>query len=140
MLGSLLLVPVCWLRTFKFISYISFFGNISIVFALIVIMSYGESSYVHEPELHKDIRYLDISQIPLFFGIAVFNFEGNGVILNIQSSMKHPEEFRKVMKTTLIAVISILIIFSVAAYESFGNHINDMVTMNLPHDNLTSSV
>lgn len=44
------------------------------------------------------------------------------------------------MRNTLIAIISILVIFSVCSYEAFGDRIDDMVTMNLPHDNLTSSV
>ena len=44
------------------------------------------------------------------------------------------------MRNVLISIIAILIIFGVATYESFGNQIQDMVTMNLPHDNLTTTV
>ena len=134
------MIPICWLKTFSFISYISFFANISIIFALIVIMSYGEKEFVEQPELHENIRLIKISQLPLFFGIAVFNFEGNGVILNLQSSMINPDEFLKVMRNVLIIIITILVVFSCFSYEAFGNRIDDMVTMNLPHDNLTSSV
>ena len=74
----------------------SLFANISIIFALIVIVSYGEKEYVNEPELHKNITYLNISNMPMFFGIAVFNFEGNGIILDVKSDMKNPEEFNKI--------------------------------------------
>ena len=38
MIGALLLIPVCCLRTFKFIGYLSGFANMSIVFAIIVIV------------------------------------------------------------------------------------------------------
>jgi len=78
--------------------------------------------------------------LPLFFGVAVFNFEGNGVILNLHANMKDPTKFETIMRNSLIAVITILISFSVCSYEAFGSRIEDMVTMNLPHDNLTSSV
>lgn len=90
--------------------------------------------------MHENIRYLEITEMPLFFGVAVFNFEGNGVILNLHSSMKDPSKFEAIMRNVLIAVICILVTFSVCSYEAFGNRIDDMVTMNLPHDNLTSTV
>lgn len=61
MVGALIIMPICWLKTFKYIAYVSFFSNISIFFALIVIMAYGERSYVDHPELHKEIRYIDVS-------------------------------------------------------------------------------
>ena len=78
--------------------------------------------------------------MPLFFGIAVFNFEGNGVILNLHASMKDPAKFEIIMRNCLIAIVAILVIFACCSYEAFGNQIDDIVTMNLPHDNLTSSV
>lgn len=139
-LGSLILIPISWLKTFTFISYISLFANVSIIFALVTIMFYSERTYEQEPELHENLRYLDPTAMPLFFGIAVFNFEGNGVILNLHSSMKEPEKFEPLMRNVLIAVIFILVTFAICSYEAFGYKINDMVTLNLPHDNLTSTV
>lgn len=140
MVSAFLLVPICWLKGLKYISYVSMFANASIIFALIVIMGYSEKSYVNEPELHENIRYMDASHMPLFFGIAVFNFEGNGVVCNLHTSMKDPSKFDRIMKNVMIFVISLLCIFSISSYESYGYRIDDMVTMNLPHDNLTSSV
>ena len=32
-LSAIFLIPICWLRTLKFISYVSFMANISIVFS-----------------------------------------------------------------------------------------------------------
>jgi len=83
MISALCITPICWLKTFKFLSYVALFANCSIIFGLIVIMVYSENEYVDVPKLHENIRYVEISNLPLFFGIAVFNFEGNGVILNL---------------------------------------------------------
>lgn len=44
------------------------------------------------------------------------------------------------MKHVIVLLIFILVLFSCFSYEAFGYRIEDMVTMNLPHDNLTSSV
>ena len=33
-----------------------------------------------------------------------------------------------------------LVVFGCFSYEAFGDQIEDMVTMNLPHNNLTLSV
>lgn len=48
-LGSLILIPISWLKTFTFIAYISLFANVSIVFALVTIMFYGERQYEETP-------------------------------------------------------------------------------------------
>jgi hypothetical protein len=56
-------------------------------------MVYSEETYLEEPELHENIAYLKVNHLPLFFGVAVFNFEGNGVILNLHASMEDPSKF-----------------------------------------------
>ena len=43
-----------------------------------------------KPYLHDNLIMLEVKHLPLFFGVAVFNFEGNGVVLNIHASMKEP--------------------------------------------------
>jgi proton-coupled amino acid transporter len=90
-LSVLILIPICCLKTFKYLSYISFLSNISIVLALMVIMFYDEQEYMYEPQYHQNLQTFNILHMPVFFGLAVFNFEGNGVILNVKASMKEPE-------------------------------------------------
>ena len=53
--------------------------------------------------------------------MAVFNFEGNGVILNLHANMENPKNFEKILIRTIIAVIIILITFSILCYEAYGN-------------------
>lgn len=60
---------------------------------------------------------MDFAHIPLFFGVAVFNFEGNAVILNLNASMKQPQKFMKVLKTITIIVIFLVIIFASITYS-----------------------
>lgn len=40
--------------------------------------------------MSDDIKVFDFNAIPLFFGVAVFDFEGNGVVINLHASMKEP--------------------------------------------------
>lgn len=69
-----------------------------------------------KPYLHDNLIMMEVEHLPLFFGLAVFNFEGNGVVLNIHASMKEPKYFEQVIKRTLAAYISILIIFASFTY------------------------
>lgn len=54
--------------------------------------------------------------------------------------MKEPEKFNKVLVFTLVIYVIVLCLFSSIAYWSYGPNLEDMVTLNLPHDNLTSII
>lgn len=57
MFGALILIPICWLKTFKGIAYISFFANLSIMFALVVIITYAFDNMEQRPDLRKDVHF-----------------------------------------------------------------------------------
>ena len=40
----------------------------------------------------------------------------------------------------MILVITLLITFSIFSYEAFGNQTKDIITLNLPHDNLSITI
>ena len=68
----------------------SVFASGFLVIALVIIIKYSFDNIDENPEMHEDLKYLDLTMIPMFFGIAVFDFEGNGIIINLHASMKNP--------------------------------------------------
>lgn len=139
-IAAFILIPICWLRSFKYLAYVSMASNVFLVFALFIIIGYCFSNHAENPEMSEDLVYFNFAAIPLFFGVAVFDFEGNGVVINLHASMKQPEKFNKVLVTILLIYVATLCFFSAIAYWSYGENIEDMVTLNLPHDNLTSII
>jgi proton-coupled amino acid transporter len=53
--------------------------------------------------------------IPFFFGIAVFTFEGNGIVLSLHSSMREPHKYNNILiLVTTIYVLMIIIIGTIS--------------------------
>lgn len=108
--------------------------------ALCVILYY-DIHYIHEEtSVDKGIKIFDIVNYPLFFGIAILNFEGNPATLNVQASMKHPEKFSFVFILSAIIVSCLVIVVSSLSYLAYGTAIEDLITLNLPHNDLTTLV
>ena len=54
--------------------------------------------------------------------------------------MKNPEKFDGILVRTITIVITLICVFSSICYWSYGPDLEDMVTLNLPHDNMTSTI
>jgi amino acid permease len=52
----------------------------------------------------------------MFFGIAVFAFEGNGVIQSIHNSMENPEYFYPVVRVLMAVIISVVVSVATIGY------------------------
>ena len=57
----------------------------------------------------------------MFFEIAVFAFEGNGVIQSLHNSMKTPEYFSQILKVLMAIVISVVVSVGTIAYSVSGS-------------------
>ena len=115
-IAAFILIPICWLRSFKYLAYVSMASNVFLVFALFIIVIYCFNNHSDHPEMSENLNYMNFSAIPLFFGVAVFDFEGNGVVINLHASMKNPEDFNKVLVSTLTVYVTFLCLFSSIAY------------------------
>ena len=71
----------------------------------------------------------------LFIGTAIFTFEGIGLIIPIQESMKHPEKFSKVMLIVMIIISTLFITMGAVSYAAYGSKTETVVLLNLPQDN-----
>jgi len=65
---------------------------------VITIVAYSLQNIENNPKSLNDLNAFNPLGISSFFGVAVFAFEGNAVILSIHKSMKEPEKFNHLLK------------------------------------------
>ena len=70
----------------------------------------------------------------LFIGTAIFTFEGVGLIIPIQSSMKDPTRFPSVLAGVMISITIVFIGMGALSYAAFGSATKTVVLLNLPQD------
>jgi len=82
-----------------------------------------------------DIINFNPDDWPLFIGTAIFTFEGVGLIIPIQESMKKPIEFPRVLAGVMIIITVIFISMGALSYAAFGSSTKTVILLNLPQDN-----
>lgn len=64
-------------------------------------------------------------------GVAVYSFEGVGMVLPLELEAKYKEKFGKVLGLTMAFITLIYGAFGILGYLAFGEETNDIITTNL---------
>ncbi|KAI0019586.1 transmembrane amino acid transporter protein-domain-containing protein [Xylariomycetidae sp. FL0641] len=84
---------------------------------------------------YADIILFNQKDWTLFIGTAIFTFEGIGLIIPIQESMKTPSKFPKVMFYVMIIITVLFTTMGAVSYAAYGSKTETVVLLNLPQDN-----
>lgn len=82
-----------------------------------------------------DIIMFNDQSWTLFIGTAIFTFEGIGLIIPIQESMKHPEKFPRVLFLVMIIISVLFVTMGAVSYAAYGSKTETVVLLNLPQEN-----
>lgn len=82
-----------------------------------------------------DIIMFNKTNWTLFIGTAIFTFEGIGLIIPIQESMRHPEKFPKVLFLVMVIITVLFTGMGAVSYAAYGSQTETVVLLNLPQDN-----
>ncbi|PFH63375.1 hypothetical protein XA68_12339 [Ophiocordyceps unilateralis] len=82
-----------------------------------------------------DIIMFNDKDWTLFIGTAIFTFEGIGLVIPIQESMKHPQKFPRVLFYVMIIITVVFITMGAISYAAYGSKTETVVLLNLPQDN-----
>ena len=81
-----------------------------------------------------DIIMFNQKDWTLFIGTAIFTFEGIGLIIPIQESMRHPEKFPKVMLLVMVIITVLFTVMGAISYAAYGSKTETVVLLNLPQN------
>ncbi|CAG0879965.1 unnamed protein product [Darwinula stevensoni] len=141
---AILLVPFIFLsfvRSLKFLSPFSMIANLLMAVGIGIIFSFLLQDL---PPVSSRPFFASFRQLPLFFGTAIYAFEGIGVILPLENQMKSPEDFggfTGVLNTGMVIVMCLYTGVGFYGYLRYGDDVLGSITLNLPNENrLAASV
>uniref|UniRef100_A0A3Q3FAE7 Solute carrier family 36 member 1 n=1 Tax=Labrus bergylta TaxID=56723 RepID=A0A3Q3FAE7_9LABR len=121
----------------KYLAPLSLIANLVMTASLILIYFY--SLTVSTRFIPTSTTPIDLPKVgrakdyPLFFGTAIFAFEGIGVVLPLENKMQRPQRFIPVLYSGMGIVTFLYISLGTIGYMCFGEHIGGSITLNLPN-------
>lgn len=77
--------------------------------------------------------FTGLSSLPFLFGVSMYCFEGFGIILPIEASMEDRSKFPMILSMGMLSISTLFLAFGMLGYGAYGNHTEDIITLNLPH-------
>jgi len=146
------LCVICSIRNLDHLSFFSGLANVASMFSLGVIYVYlfstmlgsdadvspsGDNSTVVPPANATDgaLEYEKIQgvgQLALFFGAAIFAFEGITVVLPLENSMANYRDFPRVLNVSMSIVTMLFVTMGLCGYLAVGDEVAASITLDLP--------
>ena len=130
LMQMIIFLPFSLLRDINKLGFTALVADAFIVIGLAYLFYYDVLTLNHYGL--ADIIMFNPHDWTLFIGTAIFTFEGIGLIIPIQESMRHPQKFPKVMFVVMIIITTIFITMGAVSYAAYGSKTETVVLLNLP--------
>ncbi|PBP28227.1 putative amino acid transporter [Diplocarpon rosae] len=130
-LQLLILVPLALIRN------ISKLGGAAILADVFILLGLGYIYYfdiftIGKDGINNSVQLFNSRDFTLTIGSAIFTFEGIGLILPIQSSMKEPQKFETLLYTVMLIVTVVYTSIGALSYMTFGDATTVEIISNFP--------
>lgn len=136
---AFILIPILLpslITNLKYLAPCSTFANICMILGIAITLYFSGQNLPSPVERNF---FASFQQLPLFFGTAIFAFEGISLVLPLKNAMREPTNFNRpqgVLNIGMTIVTTIFITVGFIGYLKYGEDVEGSLTLNLPIDNI----
>lgn len=128
-----IIVPLAFIRNISKLGPAALLADVFILIGLVYIYQYDISALASNG-IHKSVVLFNPNGYTLTLGASIFTFEGIGLILPIQSSMKKPHQFEPLLAVVMLIITAVFTSVGALCYATFGSETQIEVINNFPQD------
>ncbi|KAE9967304.1 hypothetical protein BLS_006450 [Venturia inaequalis] len=132
-LQLIVLIPLSFIRNISKLGPVALLADVFILIGITYIY-YFDIATIAKEGVSKTVQLFNPKDYTLTIGAAIFTFEGIGLILPIQSSMKKPQAFEWLLAAVMIIITLIFTSVGVLCYATFGSDTHIEIISNYPQD------
>lgn len=129
----IVLIPLAFIRNISKLGPAALLADVFILIGLTYIYWFDISTLAASG-IHPTVQLFNPNHFTLTVGSAIFTFEGIGLILPIQSSMREPEQFSKLLYIVMVIITMIYTSVGFLCYATFGDNTKVEIISNFPQD------
>ncbi|XP_030376711.1 proton-coupled amino acid transporter-like protein CG1139 isoform X2 [Scaptodrosophila lebanonensis] len=139
----IMLVPMVLLnlvRNLKYLTPVSLFASLLTIAGLVICFTYILRDL---PDVNTVKPVATWATLPLYFGTAIYAFEGIGVVLPLENNMRTPQDFggsTGVLNTGMVIVACLYTSVGFFGYLKYGEGVKGSITLNLPQGDVLSQM
>lgn len=133
LLQMIIFLPLSLYRNLHNIQKVAIVADVFILLGLLYLYYFDIFTLVAQHGI-ADIEPFNPKSWTLFIGTAIFTFEGIGLVIPIQESMKEPKRFPGVLGLIMIIITVIFTSMGALSYAAFGSKTKTVVILNMPQD------
>lgn len=133
-LGQLVVfTPLSFIRNISKLGVTALIADAFILLGLTYLYYYDIFTIVRQGGV-ADVIPFNPRDWTLFTGVAIFTFEGVGLIIPIQEAMKKPSQFPPVLAAVMVIITILFTSIGALSYAAYGSKTKTVVILNMPQD------
>ena len=130
---TLIFLPISLYRNINNIQKLALIADLFILLGLLYLY-YTDIAHIIAQGGIADIANFNPGSWTLLIGTAIFTFEGVGLVIPIQSGMREPEKFPRVLATVMVIISVVFISAGALSYAAYGSQTKTVILLNMPQD------
>ncbi|XP_058443377.1 proton-coupled amino acid transporter 1-like [Malaya genurostris] len=122
------------IRNLKYLAWCMTLANACMILGTCITTYYAVQEL---PSISERNYFSSWGQLPLYFGTAIFAFEGIALVLPLHNAMKKPSDFGRPLGVLNVGMCVVTLIFTFlgfVGYLKWGDNVKSSLTLNLPDD------